>query len=395
MVRSGERLDPGDLGGPTADKHSTGGVGDKVSLLLAPLAAACGLRVPMLSGRGLGHTGGTLDKLAAIRGYRLFPANDEFLRIVREIGCSIVGQTETIAPADRRMYALRDVTGTVDCVPLITASIMSKKLAAGPETIVIDLKTGNGAFMRDLASARELAQALLAVGRDHGRRMAVVYSDMNQPLGRAVGHALETVEALAALRPEGRATAPADLVRLTEELASAMLTTAGAISERAGALARVREVWENGEAFARAERWIAAQGGRIDAARADFGLEVAPLQRVVPVRREGFLAAVDTREIGLALADLRGARRRVEDELDLATGLEILAKVGDRLEAGRELIRVYAREATAAERVGARVAKAFTIAPEPVTPPPLILEAVTGAASSPDGHASGGAGSAT
>jgi len=195
MLNSGSRLDVGPLARPTADKHSTGGVGDKVSLLLAPLAAACGLAVPMLSGRGLGHTGGTLDKLAAIPGYRTGLANDEFLRVVAQVGCAIVGQGPGIAPADGRIYALRDVTGTVDCVPLITASILSKKLAAGPAAIVIDLKTGSGAFMPDLAAARDLATALVATAAPYGRRLSVVFSDMSQPLGEAVGHANEAREA--------------------------------------------------------------------------------------------------------------------------------------------------------------------------------------------------------
>ncbi len=248
MLRSGQQLDLGGLPAPTADKHSTGGVGDKVSLLLAPLAAACGLCVPMLSGRGLGHTGGTLDKLAAVPGYRTDLDNATFLRIVGETGCAIIGQGPAIAPADGRIYALRDVTATVDCVPLITASILSKKLAAGPAAIVIDLKTGSGAFMTDLAAARALARALIDVAGHWGRRVAVVFSDMSQPLGVAVGHAVEAVEAFAALRPGGRRSAPADLVALTEDLVAEMLLLSRLDADaRGGPGARARGVgWRRG-----------------------------------------------------------------------------------------------------------------------------------------------------
>ncbi|MFT5233304.1 MAG: pyrimidine-nucleoside phosphorylase, partial [Candidatus Krumholzibacteriia bacterium] len=243
MLRSGEQLDTSGLSGLTADKHSTGGVGDKVSLLLAPLAAACGLKVPMLSGRGLGHTGGTLDKLESIPGYKILMENKKFLDLTEQYGCAIVGQSGNIAPADGRIYALRDVSATVDCVPLITASIMSKKLAAGPETIVIDLKTGSGAFMRDLDSAKDLATALVAVGKAYGRRMSVIFSDMDQPLGKAVGHANETIEAFDALRPGNRHTAPQDLVELTEELVADMVRVSGMKTNHEEALAHVRACW--------------------------------------------------------------------------------------------------------------------------------------------------------
>ncbi|MFO7654963.1 MAG: thymidine phosphorylase [Candidatus Krumholzibacteriia bacterium] len=374
MLGSGEQLDTRDLGGPTADKHSTGGVGDKVSLLLAPLAAACGLRVPMLSGRGLGHTGGTLDKLESVPGYRIRLDNDEFLDIVRRTGCAIVGQSGGIAPADGRIYALRDVTGTVDCVPLITASIMSKKLAAGPETIVIDLKTGGGAFMRDLASARELARSLVATGERWGRRMAVIFSDMDQPLGRAVGHALEAHEAFAALRPGGRASAPADLVELTDELTAAMVATAGVAPDQNAALALVRQAWESGAAFDAMLRWVAAQGGRLDPDRDDLGLEIAPVRHEAVAAASGWVQRMDCRALGEALVEVRGARRRVEDRLDLATGLSVLVRVGERVEAGQSLVRVHARDAQSAAAAGRRAAAAITVGPEAAGARPLIID---------------------
>jgi len=374
MLRSGEELDTGGLSAPSADKHSTGGVGDKVSLLLAPLAAACGLKVPMLSGRGLGHTGGTLDKLEAIPGYRIHMDNDEFLRLTEQVGCAIIGQSGTIAPADGRIYALRDVTATVDCVPLITASIMSKKLAAGPRTIVIDLKTGSGAFMRDLERARELARALVAVGGLYGRRMAVIFSDMDQPLGVAVGHASETLEAFRALRPEGRDAAPADLVTLTEELTADMVRVAGLAADRAAALAVVQEAWTSGRAFAKMLEWVRAQGGRLDPDRDDFGLETAPLALEVRAPAAGWLASVATRQVGLALTDLGAARRKVEDPLDLTAGLDFLPAIGDRLEPDTVVARIYARDRSRAEAAASRLTRALTVSPDPVEPRPLILD---------------------
>jgi pyrimidine-nucleoside phosphorylase len=376
MLRSGEQLDTTDLGGPTADKHSSGGVGDKVSLLLAPLAAACGLRVPMLSGRGLGHTGGTLDKLAAIPGYRLHLANDEFLDVVRRHGCAIVGQSGDIAPADGRIYALRDVTGTVDCVPLITASIMSKKLAAGPQTIVIDLKCGSGAFMTDLDRAHELAASLVAVGRAHGRRMAVRFTDMSQPLGVAVGHASETLEALAALRPGGRERAPADLVRVTEELTAAMAATAGVAADREAGLALVRRAWADGSAWQILQAWIEAQGGRLAWDREDLGLVVAPVAREFGAPDDGWLEIVDCRAIGLALADLGGARLKVDDVIDHAAGIDWLARTGERVVRGQPLARLRGAapdRLAAAER---RLADAVRVRQAAVAPRELILGAL-------------------
>ncbi|MBK8166352.1 MAG: thymidine phosphorylase [bacterium] len=373
MLRSGEQLDTSRLSGPTADKHSTGGVGDKVSLLLAPLAAACGLKVPMLSGRGLGHTGGTLDKLEAIPGYDIRLGNDAFLDIVERVGCAIIGQGPTIAPADGRIYALRDVTGTVDCVPLITASIMSKKLAAGPRTIVIDLKTGSGAFMRDLEQARLLARALVDVGRSYGRRMAVVFSDMDQPLGVAIGHANETLEAFAALRPGGRSRAPQDLVELTEQLTADMVRVAGLEATPESALAQVRAVWDDGRALAVLLDWVSAQGGRLEPGRDDFGLQSAPSVAEFTAAHEGWLQEVDCREIGLALADLGAARRRVDDALDLSAGLDYLVRVGDRVERGQPLLRVACRDRGRAVAAIERLARAVTVGREPVPARPLIL----------------------
>ncbi len=374
MLHSGEELDTSGLGGPSADKHSTGGVGDKVSLLLAPLAAACGLKVPMLSGRGLGHTGGTLDKLEAVPGYRIHMDNDEFLRITAEQGCAIIGQSGSIAPADGKIYALRDVTATVDCVPLITASIMSKKLAAGPRTIVIDLKTGSGAFMRTLDQARELAVALVTVGRAYGRNMSVIFSDMDQPLGVAIGHANETREALAALRPGGREAAPADLVALTEELTADMVQVSGLAPDREKALAVVREAWLSGSAWDHAVGWVEAQGGRLEWGRDDLGLDIAPVALELTAPQDGWLAGMDCRQVGLALADMHAARRKVDDPLDLTSGMDFLAKVGGRLSKGDVLARFYCPRRDEAEEAAKRVMSALNFSDEPVSTPKLILD---------------------
>jgi pyrimidine-nucleoside phosphorylase len=377
MLRSGEQLDTSGLSGLTADKHSTGGVGDKVSLLLAPLAAACGLKVPMLSGRGLGHTGGTLDKLESIPGYKILMDNKKFLDLTEQYGCAIVGQSGNIAPADGRIYALRDVSATVDCVPLITASIMSKKLAAGPETIVIDLKTGSGAFMRDLDSAKDLATALVAVGKAYGRRMSVIFSDMDQPLGKAVGHANETIEAFDALRPGNRQTAPQDLVELTEELVADMVRVSGMKTNHEEALAHVRACWDSGAAFETMLKWVAAQEGQLDPDRPDFGLTVAPVCLELTASQAGYLEAIDCRQIGLSLADLGGARRKVEDPLDLTAGITFHPAIGDKLESGDPIATIMCNDKAKAELAANRITAALSYSPEIVKKKDMILSRIS------------------
>jgi pyrimidine-nucleoside phosphorylase len=374
MLESGEQLDTSGLSGPSADKHSTGGVGDKVSLLLAPLAAECGLKVPMLSGRGLGHTGGTLDKLEAIPGYRIHMDNDEFLTITEKVGCAIVGQSGSIAPADGRIYALRDVSATVDCVPLITGSIMSKKLAAGPKTIIIDLKTGSGAFMTDLKQSRELAAALVETGRRYGRNMSVVFSDMDQPLGRAIGHANETIEAFDALRPGHRQTAPQDLVLLTEDLVAEMVRVSGVRPDRQQSLELVREVWDNGSAFERMLTWVRAQDGVLDPDKPDFGLKTAPLALELKAPGSGWLAKINCRQAGLALADMGGARRQVEDPLDLTCGIDFLPQIGDRLEQGDVVARICCDDGEQARAAAARLLSALEFSETEVPANALILD---------------------
>lgn len=374
MLHSGAVLDLGSLSGPTADKHSTGGVGDKVSLLLAPLAAACGIQVPMLSGRGLGHTGGTLDKLEAIPGYQILLPNQRFVEVVAEVGCAIVGQSEDIAPADGKIYALRDVTGTVDCIPLITASILSKKIAAGPASLVIDLKTGSGAFMDDMQRAHDLARALVDTAAHWERPLSVVFSDMSQPLGCAVGHASETIEAFAALRPAGRSQAPPDLVELTTELVVEMILLTGACSEAANARDLVRAAWDSGKAFNCLQRWVTAQGGRLELERDDFGLTVAPVAAEVTADRVGHVNEVRCREIGYSLADLGGARRRVDTDIDLTAGIDFLVRIGDPVLPGQPLARIHCRDADRAAVARRRLAAAVTISESPAPAVPLIRD---------------------
>lgn len=376
MIASGQELDTEPLGEFSADKHSTGGVGDNVSLLLGPLAAACGLKVPMLSGRGLGHTGGTLDKLEAIPGYRIDMSNEEFLDITNRVGCAIIGQNKDIAPADGKIYAMRDVTGTVDCVPLITASIMSKKLAAGPKTIVIDLKVGSGAFMTSLESARTLAESLVRIGRLWGRNMSVIFSDMSQPLGQSVGHANETIEAFAALRPEGLENAPRDLVDLTIALVASMLTTSGKCANLQDAEKLIRDVWSQGKAFSKMVEWVEAQGGQIDPSSPNFGLEVAPEIFVVKAEKAGFVSEIDCRAIGLSLRPLNGARSSVDDKLDLSTGVEFLVAVGQELAVGQDIAVIKGHDEAAGKQAASIIQDAVEISASSAKSMDLIIDKI-------------------
>jgi len=370
MRHSGDSLDLPDLGGPSADKHSTGGVGDKVSLVLAPLAAELGMKVPMLSGRGLGHTGGTLDKLSAIPGYRIDLEPEEMIRVVREVGCSITGQTGRMAPADKRLYHLRDVTATVDCVPLIVSSILSKKLAAGPQHLVIDLKCGSGAFMRDRAASRELAEALLATARRAGRSISALVTDMGQPLGEAVGHAVEVEESLLCLQGKG----PSTFRELTVELVVEMgrlcdLGTPTALRERA------RAALDDGSALARFRRMVEAHGGRLPE-DPHAALEIAPEQEPLRADRDGMVGPMDAAAVGMSLVELGGARRRQDDDLDLAVGLRVPVRVGDTVRKGDRLARILARDEAAATATRERLRAAMPVVDE-AAPVPLILERIT------------------
>ena len=371
MLLSGEVLDLSDIPGAKIDKHSTGGVGDKVSLALAPLAAACGVKVPMISGRGLGHTGGTLDKLEAIPGFRVDLPIDRFRALVREVGACLIGQTARLAPADKKLYALRDVTATVESIPLISASIMSKKLAEGIDGLVLDVKVGAGAFMKTLPDARALADSLAGIGRAMGKKVTALLTAMDEPLGRAVGNALEVVETIDLLRGGG----PADLRTVTVELTAEMLLLAGAAADPAGARAQVEAAIRDGRGLARLAEIVRAQGGDAEAIRDPERLPRAPGRYEVAAPASGFVAGIDGEAVGLAAVALGAGRARVEDRIDPAAGIEVLKKVGEPVERGEPLCRVHEgprSEPRAA--MAARLLSAWRIAERAPAPGPLVLE---------------------
>ena len=336
MMHSGEVLDLSQIPGPKIDKHSTGGVGDKVSIVLAPLAASLGIKVPMISGRGLGHTGGTLDKLEAIPGFRVDLSVHEFLRNVGDIGECIAGQTAEMAPADGKMYALRDVTATVDSIPLIAASIMSKKLAEGADGLVLDVKTGNGAFMDDLGSAVKLAETMVDIGAGLGRRMAALVTDMSQPVGRMVGNAAEIAECVETLQGRG----PDDLVELVVALASKM----AALAEMDLGRSQILSALSDGRAFEKFKLMVERQGGDVSAVENLLEVGVSPHAETVASSRTGWVTAIDTRQVGVAAMALGAGRRQAGAAIDHSVGLEVLAKLGDRVEPGQPLVKVSYRD---------------------------------------------------
>jgi thymidine phosphorylase len=377
MTASGQVLDWSRerFGKPVLDKHSTGGVGDKVSLLLAPIVAACGAVVPMVSGRGLGHTGGTLDKLSALPGYSVTPPRKLLVRALREAGCAIVGPSARIAPADRRLYAIRDATGTVESLPLITASILSKKLAAGLQGLVMDVKAGNGAFCATLEEAHALARSLVAVARDTRLPMRALVTDMDSVLGRSAGNALEVCECLDALT--GRSI-DARLRTLTLALAAQLLHLGGLADSVAAAEQQAARALDSGAAAERFARMVSVLGGPPDVlARADALLPGAPLQRELRAPRDGVVAAMDTRAIGLVVVALGGGRAQAGDAIDPRVGLADVLPVGTRVVRGQPLATVHAADAATAAVALDALAAAIQLADQAV-PAPLI-HAVIGA----------------
>jgi len=359
MRDSGDVLDWSDLPGPTVDKHSTGGVGDNVSLMLAPIMAACGAYVPMISGRGLGHTGGTLDKMDAVPGYQSQPDTKLFRSTVRDTGCAIIGQTASLAPADKRLYAIRDVTATVESVPLITASILSKKLAAGLNGLVLDVKLGNGAFMARSRDARALAQSLVEVANGAGLRTAALITDMDEPLASAAGNAVEVANAVHFLTGRQR---DARLFQVTLALAAEMLVLAGLAPTQASGLAQASQALDSGAAAERFGRMVSKLGGPSDLMeRADHHLPKAPVIQAVKAEQGGFVASIATREIGLAVIDLGGGRRRADDVIDPAVGFSALMPVGAEIKPGDPLSFVHARDEGSAERAAACLRAAYRI----------------------------------
>lgn len=374
MRDSGDVMAWPDLDRPVADKHSTGGVGDNVSLMLAPIVAACGAAVPMISGRGLGHTGGTLDKLESIPGYDILPSAERFRSIVREIGCAIIGQTGEIAPADKRLYAIRDVTATVDSVPLITASILSKKLSAGLGSLIMDVKVGNGAFMQTIDEARTLARSIVDVANGAGVRTSALVTDMNQPLADCAGNALEIANAMAFL--EG-GKAGTRLHRIVMTFAAHMLVNAGISPSLEAAAPQAQRALESGAALDVFGRMIHALGGPSDfATRWAAHLPVAPIIRPVAAPFAGWVSAYATRGIGLAVIGLGGGRVRPDDRIDHRTGFSAIRPVGTRVESGEALAMVHAANEAAADSAVAEFLAGVTLADEAPRPAPVILETV-------------------
>jgi len=369
MVSSGTRLARRDRSRPRADKHSTGGVGDKTSLVVAPLAAACGLVVPMMSGRALVHTGGTLDKLEAIPGFRTALDPEACERVLAEAGCAIFGQTDTIAPADRRLYALRDVTATVDSVPLIAASIMSKKLAEDLDALVLDVKVGRGAFMKTEREARALAALLVDIGARHGVGTTAVLSAMDAPLGRAVGNALEVAEGIEALQGRG----PADVERLAVELTAEMIVLAGVEPGHDAAVRRARRALETGAAFERFRTMVAAQGGDVRAVDDPSRLPSAPGRDPIAAARAGVVARVDAEAIGRASMALGAGRSQAGQAIDPAVGVRVLARPGATVERGQPLAELHHRDGVGLDTARALAASAFVIGDQAPDPGALVL----------------------
>ncbi len=372
MMRSGNVIDLSGLPGKKVDKHSTGGVGDKVSICLAPLVAACGVPVPMISGRGLGHTGGTLDKLSAIPGFRVDLDDAAFVEAVRKHGLALIGQTATLAPADKKLYALRDVTGTVESIPLISASILSKKLAEGIDGLVLDVKVGSGAFMRTMDRARSLAKTMVAVGERMGRRVRALITSMDQVLGRAVGNANETWEAVEVLRGGG----PADLVEITTELGAEMLVLGEVADSIDDGRTRIRRAISDGRGLERLRRCIETQGGDPSSIDRRELLPTASESSVVRAVRSGFVRSMDTAVLGRAGMILGAGRARLDDVIDLGVGFDMEARLGQKVEAGEALARVAYNEESKARLAEREILRAIEIGDEPPEIQPLIRERI-------------------
>jgi pyrimidine-nucleoside phosphorylase len=372
MVRSGVRLDLSDIAGLKIDKHSTGGVGDKTSLIIAPLVAACGGVVPMMSGRGLGHTGGTLDKLESIPGFRTSLSIAEMRAALTAIGCVLIGQTAEIAPADKRLYALRDVTGTIESIPLISASIMSKKIAEGIDALVLDVKSGRGAFMPTVDDARRLAESLVAIGKLAGVRTQAVITAMNWPIGYAVGNANEVIECIELLKGHGRP----DLFQNSLELSERMLVVSSVARDRADAAALCKAALDSGRALERFRAIIERQGGNprvID----DYSLmPKAPCEHVIRAATDGFVTRLDAGLIGRASVVLGGGRDKVDDEIDPGVGIMMIATVDDAVRAGEAVLVVQYRDDRSLNEALALLKQAVTISERANTPVPMILDEV-------------------
>lgn len=372
MQNSGKSMDLSAVPGPTVDKHSTGGVGDKVSLPLAPLVAACGAYVPMMSGRGLGHTGGTLDKLEAIPGFRVGLSDEEFVRTVSTVGCAIIGQTSEIAPADKKIYALRDVTATVDSMDLIAASIMSKKLAAGPRSLFLDVKTGSGAFMRQLDDSRALARLMVDICRHSGRNAMAMITNMDQPLGVKAGNANEVEESIEILRGEG----PEDLRALTIASGAHMLVLCGLVGSLAEGRTAIERKIANGEGLERFRRMIEAQGGDPRVCDDCKLLPHARQKADLKAEQDGVVMWIDTFAAGMSVVVLGGGRQQQTDRVDHAVGVEFLVKPGQTVRRGDPLVIFHYNDDSRYFEAHKRMREAILVGEGPVKTMPLILEEV-------------------
>jgi thymidine phosphorylase len=359
MVKSGDKLNWNDLNGPVVDKHSTGGVGDKVSIMLAPIVASCGIYTPMISGRGLGHTGGTLDKLESIPGYNTTPDNLLFRRIVKNVGCAIIGQTSSLAPADKVIYGVRDVTATVESIPLITASILSKKLAAGLDGLVMDIKTGNGAFADNFDFARNMGNCIIEVAKQFGMNTSAIITDMNQPLGGTVGNTLEIIEVidyLKCVRQEPR------LHEVVLTLAAEMLAVAGLVDSTDDGFQKAKEILGSGKAAETFEKMVSELGGPNNILQnTDSHFESASVVKPILAHQSGFISQINTRAVGLAVVELGGGRKKTSDSIDHSVGLTSVLGLGEKVKAGQPLAIVHAQNEDQANIVINMVNDAYTI----------------------------------
>lgn len=370
MLESGDQISLSEVKGIKVDKHSTGGVGDKVTLVVGPIVAAAGLTMAKLSGRGLGHTGGTIDKLESIPGLRTALKKEEFFRIANEVGLVVAGQTATVAPADKKLYALRDVTATVDEISLIASSIMSKKLSIHSDAIVLDVKVGTGAFMKSIEEATELARAMIDIGKRYGRKIGAVVSDMNQPLGKMIGNALEVKEAIETLKGNG----PEDLDRLCRLISARLIELArGVSSEEAEKI--VKDVLESGEALEKFRSFVVAQGG--DGSVADTPESVLPVARrtmEVLSQKDGYISYIDAEKVGISSMILGAGRAKKEDVIDYAVGIEVFKKLGDRVFKGEPIALLYFNDEEKAEKAKELFLEAYEISDTPIEPPSLVHE---------------------
>ena len=372
MMHSGDVVDLSAIEGIKADKHSTGGVGDKTSLILCPMVAACGLRIAKMSGRGLGHTGGTLDKLESFPGYNISIGEERFLDNVNRFGIALVGQTADLVPADKKLYALRDVTGTVPSIPLIVSSIMSKKLASGTDVIVLDVKCGSGAFMKTEEQAWELARGLTRIGRLAGKKCAAVITDMDQPLGCAVGNALEVKEAISVLRGETKG----DLLELCLTLGSCLLIGAGTAEDEDAARQMLQETIDSGAALAKFAQLVEAQDGEARDVYDTSRLPLAPVQLEVPSEKSGYVSHIECEKVGLISMHLGGGRKAKGDTIDLSVGLVLHKKVGDWVEKGESIATIHASAMEKAQEAAESLRACCTFSAEPVRRPKLIKDIV-------------------